>query len=69
MVIDLENIKLSINKIPMMNNFNTYSPRMGQMASSSMFFPTTNTDFRNINGVAAKTGGYDFNVSKNELKP
>ena len=45
-----------------MNNLNTYTPRMGQMASSSMFFPSTNNDFKKNYGFSAKSSPFDSNV-------
>ena len=44
-----------------MNNLNTYTPRMGQMASSSMFFPSSNNDFKKNYGFPAKSSPFDNN--------
>lgn len=44
----------------MINNFNTYSPRMGQMASSSMFFNQQNQEVKQNNAFIYKNNTSDF---------
>ena len=45
-----------------MNNLNTYNPRMGQMASSSMFFQNHNNDYNKNFGFAPKKTVIDTNA-------
>ena len=47
-----------------MNNFNTYSPRMGQMSSSSMFFPNSQNDFKTNSAFTYANNGGNFNLPK-----